>query len=138
MQFDLVSTLAAVSLVGIISVVSDSLRSILRAIFRRPRRTSLIVEIDGKRVEVSGSSPEEIQTRLNELLSKETDDGDTSHGSTSQSHPVTAVPQDGVFIGPVAGDAAAANSTTIRQTAQQVAPPVVNGSEPAQGGGSSE
>ncbi|WP_143048045.1 MULTISPECIES: hypothetical protein [unclassified Streptomyces] len=68
MDLDWTSLAAAFLATTALTLVSDSLRSILRAIFRRPRETSLIVEVDGKRVEVSGSDPEQLQAALSELI----------------------------------------------------------------------
>ncbi|WP_159029172.1 hypothetical protein [Streptomyces viridochromogenes] len=56
------ATGAALSLKG--------LRNILASIFRSPRKTSVIVEVDGKRVELRGATPEEAHAALESLLAQ--------------------------------------------------------------------
>ncbi|WP_143660023.1 hypothetical protein [Streptomyces sp. WZ.A104] len=54
---------------AVAAIASGKLRGLLRAIFRRPRETSVIVEVDGKRVELSGEqlSPEAVQALIQRL-----------------------------------------------------------------------
>lgn len=49
---------------------SDTFRGLLRSIFRRPRETSIIVEVDGKRVELTGTTAEEAHAALAKLLAE--------------------------------------------------------------------
>lgn len=50
-------------------LTSEAVRNVLRSIFRRPRETSVLVAIDGKHVELSGSqaSPEAIQRLVEQM-----------------------------------------------------------------------
>ncbi|WP_030420154.1 hypothetical protein VM636_15860 [Streptomyces sp. SCSIO 75703] len=58
--------LLAVALVAVLA--SPTLRGLLRAIFRHPRRTTVIVELNGTRVELSDSDPTAVQAALDRLL----------------------------------------------------------------------
>ncbi|MFE2970019.1 hypothetical protein ACFXKC_41385 [Streptomyces sp. NPDC059340] len=65
-----------VILLGVVFVAtlaSPSVRGLLRAIFRRPRETSVIVEVDGKRVELKGPLDDELLQRTIALLRAEKD-----------------------------------------------------------------
>ncbi|MEU3280742.1 hypothetical protein [Streptomyces antibioticus] len=55
----------------VLAVVSDKARKILRSIFRRPRQTSLIIEADGKRVELAGAHVTEVPAALLEAVRRE-------------------------------------------------------------------
>ncbi|MGQ4431012.1 hypothetical protein [Streptomyces sp. SAS_260] len=54
MDPELLSILAPAAAAAIAALASSHLRQILQSIFRRPRQTSVIVEVDGKRVELTG------------------------------------------------------------------------------------
>jgi hypothetical protein len=68
MDQDLIWLLTA-GVAGIVSsVASGALRSLLRSIFRRPRKTSVIVKIDGQRLEFSGATPSEAREAVDRWL----------------------------------------------------------------------
>jgi hypothetical protein len=82
--------LASLLLVVLASMlVSRTVRGLLRAIFRRPRETSVIIEIDGKRVELKGPVDDELLQRTIALLRAEKDPpahrGDTRTGARGDS-----------------------------------------------------
>jgi hypothetical protein len=55
-------------------LVSPTVRSLLRAIFRRPRETSVIISVGGKRLELSGD-PEAITAAIEGLYATRQEDG---------------------------------------------------------------
>ncbi|MFF1681587.1 hypothetical protein ACFVYG_36760 [Streptomyces sp. NPDC058256] len=71
MSSDLISWLPVVAafLLGFIALpLKNAVWSILRSIFRSPRGTSVIVTVDGKRVELEGPlTNSEIQTAIRKL-----------------------------------------------------------------------
>ncbi|WP_432198534.1 hypothetical protein [Streptomyces sp. bgisy027] len=75
MDPELIATLVGVAAGGLAAILSDHLRGLLASIFRRPRETSVIVEVDGKRAELSGSqlSPEAIQALIQHLRAAQDD-----------------------------------------------------------------
>lgn len=65
----LLTVVAAGAGSALAAITSQKLRGLLRSIFQRPRETSVIVEVDGKRVELSGDqlSPEAVQAIIQRL-----------------------------------------------------------------------
>ncbi|MEV6961902.1 hypothetical protein AB0M97_22410 [Streptomyces sp. NPDC051207] len=49
---------------------TEAFRGILGSILRRPRKTSMIVEVDGERVELSGATAAEARAALEALLAE--------------------------------------------------------------------
>ncbi|MGW1045411.1 hypothetical protein [Streptomyces sp. NPDC002547] len=66
-------------------MASDALRSVVRTIFRRPRETSVLVNVDGKRVELTGAeaSPEAIRALVEQMRAR----NDAVHGRPSEGKP---------------------------------------------------
>ncbi|MEU3341397.1 hypothetical protein [Streptomyces sp. NPDC006668] len=81
MEPELIATIAVAASGGLATIISEHLRGLLRSIFRRPRETSVIVEIDGKRAELSGTelSPEVIEAFIHRLRTE--DDASSAEGS---------------------------------------------------------
>ncbi|MEU2222620.1 hypothetical protein [Streptomyces sp. NPDC018347] len=60
------------------TMASDTFRGLLRSIFRRPRETSIIVEVDGRRIELTGATSEEALAALTKLLAKRQEEGEVA------------------------------------------------------------
>ncbi|MFF8322005.1 hypothetical protein ACF06V_33225 [Streptomyces bobili] len=56
-----------------VMLISPAVRGVLRAIFRRPRQTSVIVEVNGRRVELKGPLDDELLKRTIAALLAEED-----------------------------------------------------------------
>ncbi|MGW5787067.1 hypothetical protein ACWEWK_24110 [Streptomyces sp. NPDC003757] len=79
----LIMALVAMAGPAAAALVSRNLRGLLRSIFQRPRETSVIVEVDGKRVELSGDqlSPEAVQALIQHLRGSQSS---TTHAGESE------------------------------------------------------
>lgn len=79
----LIMALAAAAGSAVAAIASSNLRGLLRTIFQRPRETSVIVEVDGKRVELSGDqlSPEAVQALIQHLRGSQ---DSTAHAGESE------------------------------------------------------
>ena len=82
---DLIMTVAVAAGAGVITAASDAARSVVRSVFQRPRETSVLVEVDGKRVELTGSaaSPEAVQALIEQLRAR----NDAAHSRPSEDTP---------------------------------------------------
>ncbi|MFF3512264.1 hypothetical protein [Streptomyces sp. NPDC002573] len=69
---DLIMTVAVAAGAGVITAASDAARSVVCSVFPRPRETSVLVEVDGKRVELTGSaaSTEAVQALIEQLRAR--------------------------------------------------------------------
>ncbi|WP_143589994.1 hypothetical protein [Streptomyces africanus] len=140
MNFDWTSMAVAGSLTVVFAMASDAARSVLRAIFRRPRRTSVIVEMHGKRVEVSGSSPEEVQAALDELLNARLESTEPSRGQNEGQEDDSesqVIGNHGIVVTGPRSIAISGMSTGAGVTGESH-PPGTNGTQPTERGGANE
>ncbi|WP_137951328.1 hypothetical protein [Streptomyces avermitilis] len=64
----MISLLIGWAAVIVAAAASGIVRDLLASIFRRPRKTSMFVEVDGKRIEVSGPSLKEVAAAIDEYV----------------------------------------------------------------------
>ncbi|WP_158697754.1 hypothetical protein [Streptomyces prunicolor] len=137
MNYGLASVIMGVAVIA--TLVSDAWRSVLRAIFRHPRKTSVIVHMDGTHLEVSGSSPEEIQKALDELLSKTAEGNEPTREGNEDEADSQPIVNQGVWV---TGGAITLHNSAMGNSAkvegQQSSPTGTNGAHPTSGDGSGE
>jgi hypothetical protein len=81
MDPELLTLASSVAATVVAALASDTFRGLLGSIFRRPRETSIIVEVDGKRVELTGATAKEAHAALEKLLAERTRDSEVASGN---------------------------------------------------------
>jgi hypothetical protein len=82
MDPELLTLASSVAATVVAALASDTFRSLLGSIFRRPRETSVIVEVDGKRVELTGATAKEAHAALAKLLAERTNESEAASGNS--------------------------------------------------------